>query len=97
VFTLLLPSPSPPPRSIRIIHLAENVRENLGAQWFAGKILSHKHLALVVLVNDPARKFQDFRAKRLESMEIGRGNEQLSHFGKLVWGKRLAGRDPVER
>jgi len=30
-------------------------------------------------------------------MENGKGNEQLSHFGKPAWGQRLAGHDPLER
>ena len=36
--------PSPSPRSIDIIQLAGNLRENLGAQELRGKILSRKGL-----------------------------------------------------
>ena len=39
----------PPPRSTGIIHLAEIARENPWAQSLRGKILSHKHLALVLI------------------------------------------------
>jgi hypothetical protein len=64
VFTFLL-SPTPlPPRSIGIILLAGNIRENIGAQSLKGKILSGKGLALVSFVKDRACKFQDFRTKR---------------------------------